>query len=301
MKIIIVGIGKVGYAIAEQMTGENHDLVVIDRNNAVLDHVDSMLDVMCGRATARAPASFGGGRARGGPSHRRFGKRRGQPHLLPDGEKKLGAKHTVARVRNPEYFRDAQILRREIGLGYDHQPRKCRRAGNFAHSARAVCVQRGDVCPRTCRAHRLSDRRGRQPCRQVPHRLQPRKSQQHPHVRGQARGRGHRAERLVRPADGRPRVRHRHARGDDARAALDGQGHGAHPPREHPWRQPHRTVPCLGAHRHRHARDDRGKRTRPNVSRSRKSCRKSPSSTATARITTCSSPRAFSTATRSSL
>ena len=47
MKIIIVGIGKVGYAIAEQMTGENHDLVVIDRNNAVLDHVDSMLDVMC--------------------------------------------------------------------------------------------------------------------------------------------------------------------------------------------------------------------------------------------------------------
>ena len=30
--------------------------------------------------------------------------------------KKLGAKHTVARVRNPEYFRDAPILRREIGL-----------------------------------------------------------------------------------------------------------------------------------------------------------------------------------------
>ena len=54
MKIIIVGIGKVGYAIAEQMTGENHDLVVIDRDSAVLDHVDSMLDVMC----VGAPASF---------------------------------------------------------------------------------------------------------------------------------------------------------------------------------------------------------------------------------------------------
>ena len=40
MKIIIVGIGKVGYAIAEQMTGENHDLVVIDRDSAVLDHVE---------------------------------------------------------------------------------------------------------------------------------------------------------------------------------------------------------------------------------------------------------------------
>ena len=58
MKIIIVGIGKVGYAIAEQMTGENHDLVVIDRNSAVLDHVDSMLDVMCveGNGARRACA-----------------------------------------------------------------------------------------------------------------------------------------------------------------------------------------------------------------------------------------------------
>ena len=30
--------------------------------------------------------------------------------------KKLGAKHTIARVRNPEYRRDAQLLKQEIGL-----------------------------------------------------------------------------------------------------------------------------------------------------------------------------------------
>ena len=47
MKIIIVGVGKVGYAIAEQMTGENHDIVIVDQSSAVLDHADSMLDVMC--------------------------------------------------------------------------------------------------------------------------------------------------------------------------------------------------------------------------------------------------------------
>lgn len=58
MKIIIVGIGKVGYAIAEQMTGENHDLVVIDRNNAVLDHVDSMLDVMCVEGNGASASAF---------------------------------------------------------------------------------------------------------------------------------------------------------------------------------------------------------------------------------------------------
>lgn len=47
MKIIIVGLGKVGYAIAEQMTGENHDLVIVDQSSAALDHADAMLDVMC--------------------------------------------------------------------------------------------------------------------------------------------------------------------------------------------------------------------------------------------------------------
>ena len=30
--------------------------------------------------------------------------------------KKLGAQHTVARIRNPEYFNEANLLRREIGL-----------------------------------------------------------------------------------------------------------------------------------------------------------------------------------------
>ena len=51
MKIIIVGVGKVGYAIAEQMTGENHDIVIVDQSSAVLDHADSMLDVMCVEGT----------------------------------------------------------------------------------------------------------------------------------------------------------------------------------------------------------------------------------------------------------
>ena len=116
MKIIIVGIGKVGYAIAEQMTGENHDLVVIDRNSAVLDHVDSMLDVMCVEGNGASASVL-----------LRAGVREANLIIAVSENdeanlicclmaKKLGAKHTVARVRNPEYFRDAQILRREIGL-----------------------------------------------------------------------------------------------------------------------------------------------------------------------------------------
>ena len=47
MKIIIVGIGKVGYAIAEQMAGEKHDLTLIDLNPDALERAGDSLDVMC--------------------------------------------------------------------------------------------------------------------------------------------------------------------------------------------------------------------------------------------------------------
>ena len=116
MKIIIVGIGKVGYAIAEQMTGENHDLVVIDRNNAVLDHVDSMLDVMCVEGNGASASVLLEAGVREADLLIAVSENDEVNLICCLMAKKLGAKHTVARVRNPEYFRDAQILRREIGL-----------------------------------------------------------------------------------------------------------------------------------------------------------------------------------------
>ena len=47
MKIIIVGLGKVGYAIAQQMVGEEHDLILVDESAAVIEHADATLDAMC--------------------------------------------------------------------------------------------------------------------------------------------------------------------------------------------------------------------------------------------------------------
>ena len=45
--IIIVGLGKVGYAIAQQMVGEEHDLILVDESAAVIEHADATLDAMC--------------------------------------------------------------------------------------------------------------------------------------------------------------------------------------------------------------------------------------------------------------
>ena len=47
MKIIIVGCGKVGLTLAEQLTKENHNVTVIDTNYNKLRAVTDSIDVMC--------------------------------------------------------------------------------------------------------------------------------------------------------------------------------------------------------------------------------------------------------------
>ena len=47
MKIIIVGAGKIGFALAEQLGQEGHDIVVIDTDENVLSEMTELLDVAC--------------------------------------------------------------------------------------------------------------------------------------------------------------------------------------------------------------------------------------------------------------
>ena len=51
MKIIIVGDGKVGSTLAEHLSQEEHDITVIDTNDAALRHASEALDVMCVKGT----------------------------------------------------------------------------------------------------------------------------------------------------------------------------------------------------------------------------------------------------------
>ena len=46
MKIIIVGCGKVGTTLAEQLNNEHHDITVIDKNTSVINAVTERIDVM---------------------------------------------------------------------------------------------------------------------------------------------------------------------------------------------------------------------------------------------------------------
>ena len=116
MKIIIVGNGKVGYAIARQLAVEGHDITMVDSSPVALARADSTLDLMCVEGNGASASVLLEAGVREADLLIAVSENDEVNLICCLMAKKLGAKHTVARVRNPEYFRDAPILRREIGL-----------------------------------------------------------------------------------------------------------------------------------------------------------------------------------------
>ncbi|MBR5740852.1 MAG: NAD-binding protein, partial [Firmicutes bacterium] len=47
MKIIVVGNGKIGSLISEQLVQEGHDVVAVDTQEQVLRSLQNRLDLMC--------------------------------------------------------------------------------------------------------------------------------------------------------------------------------------------------------------------------------------------------------------
>lgn len=54
MNIIIAGAGKVGETLIEQLSGEDHDVVVIDRNAKLIERLVNSYDILgiCGNAAS---------------------------------------------------------------------------------------------------------------------------------------------------------------------------------------------------------------------------------------------------------
>ena len=46
MKIIVVGCGKIGRTIAEQLNNENHEVIIIDNDRDIVEQVSSEIDLM---------------------------------------------------------------------------------------------------------------------------------------------------------------------------------------------------------------------------------------------------------------
>ena len=116
MKIIIVGNGKIGYAIANSLAEEDHDITMVDANTAALRKAESTMDVLCVEGNGASISVL-----------IEAGVRTADLVIAVTNQdeinlvccliaKKLGAGHTIARVRNTDYRRDEDMLKKEIGL-----------------------------------------------------------------------------------------------------------------------------------------------------------------------------------------
>jgi len=124
MKIVIVGDGKVGFALSAQLSREGHDLVVIDRELSVLGESSERLDVLTlhGNGVSMKTQQA----AKVGESDLLIAATQSdETNLLCClVARRLGCKSTIARVRNHEYAEQLALMRDELGLSMTINPER---------------------------------------------------------------------------------------------------------------------------------------------------------------------------------
>lgn len=124
MRIVIVGDGKVGSALAQLLSEEGHDITLIDRNGEVLDQASEEQDVLVVKGNGAAISTQK--EAKVGKSELLIAATSGDELnlLCCMLARKLGCPHTIARVRNPEYMEQAFLLKDELGLNMIVNPER---------------------------------------------------------------------------------------------------------------------------------------------------------------------------------
>jgi len=116
MKIVIIGCGNVGKALTEQLCKEGHNITVVDEKEELVKTITNTYDVM---------GFVGNGAVYSVQEEAGVGEADLMIAITGKDElnllccliaKKAGVRHTVARVRNPVYYREIAYLKEELGL-----------------------------------------------------------------------------------------------------------------------------------------------------------------------------------------
>lgn len=114
MNIVIVGAGKVGSTLAAYLSREDHDVTIVDSDDAAIHRASETLDVMCIKGPGAAPSVL-----------REAGVENADLVLATTNldevnmlcsltAKRLGAKYTIARIRDVSYTEDLNALRHDL-------------------------------------------------------------------------------------------------------------------------------------------------------------------------------------------
>ena len=116
MKIVIVGCGNVGTALAEQLSSEGHNITIIDEKENIVNNIANTYDVM-GIVGNGAVYSV----------QMEAGVDEADLVIAVTGKdelnllccliaRKTGGCHTIARVSNPVYYKEIAYIKEELGL-----------------------------------------------------------------------------------------------------------------------------------------------------------------------------------------
>lgn len=116
MKIVIVGSGKVGFSLAEQLVAERHDVTLVDIRDRNLSTAAETLDLMAIQGNGVSTTTL---KEAGVDSADLLAATTNSDEvnmvccLLA---KNLGTKYTIARIRNPEYTSTVGELRKNLKI-----------------------------------------------------------------------------------------------------------------------------------------------------------------------------------------
>lgn len=116
MKIIIVGCGKVGVSLAERLSAEGHDLVMVDLSAKKVEEASNRFDAM---GLVGNGASFNVQQEAGVDIADLFIAVTGEDELnllCCLMAKKSGKCQTIARVRNPLYNKEIRFIQEQLGI-----------------------------------------------------------------------------------------------------------------------------------------------------------------------------------------
>ncbi len=122
MNIVIVGCGKVGFCLAEQLVLEEHDVTIVDQREDSLRRAGDQLDVMTVLGNGVSADTL---RQAGADSADMLVAATNSDEVNMVcclTAKNLGAGYTVARIRNPEYTSNLNELRRNLKLDMTINP-----------------------------------------------------------------------------------------------------------------------------------------------------------------------------------
>lgn len=122
MKIVIIGDGKVGHKLAVQLSEENYDITLIDQNEGKLKEALNEMDIFCitgNGADAEIMKQADVPRADLVIACASTDEMNMLSCLIA---RRLGAKHTIARVRNPIYYRQIGMLKEDLQLSMAVNP-----------------------------------------------------------------------------------------------------------------------------------------------------------------------------------